>query len=36
MIGAAGRVYIGGRLNDVVTARDRITKVLGEVQGREH
>jgi len=36
MIGAAGRVYIGGRLDDVVTARDRITKVLSEVQGREH
>jgi hypothetical protein len=36
MIGAAGRLYLSGRLEDVVTARDRITKVLSEVVGREH
>jgi len=36
MIGAAGRLYLSGRLEDVVTARDRITKVLSEVEGREH
>ncbi len=36
MIGAAGRLYLSARLEDVVTARDRITKVLSEVEGREH
>ena len=36
MIGAAGRLYLSGRQEDVVTARDRITKVLSEVEGREH
>ena len=36
MIGAAGRLYIGGRTQDVHTARERITHVLGEVKGRDH
>jgi len=35
-IGAAGRIYLSGRATDVRTARDRITAVLGEVEGREH
>jgi hypothetical protein len=36
MIGAAGRLYIGGNLKDVTTARDRITEVLAGIEGREH
>ncbi|WP_068257237.1 microcompartment protein [Janibacter corallicola] len=36
MIGAAGRLYIGGPATDVQAARDRITQVLGEVEGRDH
>lgn len=36
MIGASGRLYISGRLDDVKVARDRITKVLEAVEGREH
>jgi hypothetical protein len=36
MIGAAGRLYIGGALKDVTTARDRITEVLAGIEGREH
>jgi hypothetical protein len=36
MIGASGRLYISGRLEDVQVARDRITKVLEAVEGREH
>lgn len=35
MIGAAGRLYLSGTLEDVVAARDRITKVLEAVEGRE-
>jgi len=35
MIGAAGRVYISGKTPDVIRARDRITKVLEAVEGRE-
>lgn len=35
MIGAAGRLYLGGRTEDVQAARDRITQVLGEVEGRD-
>ena len=35
MIGAAGRVYIAGSTADVLTARDEITRVLGEVEGRD-
>ncbi|MDO5697488.1 MAG: microcompartment protein [Dermatophilus congolensis] len=36
MIGAAGRLYIGGSTSDVTRARDRITHVLQEVEGRDH
>lgn len=36
MIGAAGRVYMAGSTADVLRARDEITRVLGEVTGREH
>ena len=35
MIGAAGRVYIGGQTEAVERARDAITKALGSVVGRE-
>jgi hypothetical protein len=35
MIGAAGRVYMGGSTPDVLRARDEITRVLAAVQGRE-
>ena len=35
-IGAAGRLYLSGSTADVTTARDRITAVLSEVEGREH
>jgi hypothetical protein len=35
MIGAAGRVYLGGATGDVVKARDEITRVLGALEGRE-
>jgi hypothetical protein len=35
MIGAAGRVYLGGATADIVRARDEITRVLGAVAGRE-
>lgn len=36
MIGAAGRLYLSGSTADVTRARDRITEVLQEVDGREH
>lgn len=36
MIGAAGRVYLAGSVADVVRARDEITRVLAEVEGRDH
>ncbi|AFM19587.1 hypothetical protein Mycch_4894 [Mycolicibacterium chubuense NBB4] len=36
MIGAAGRLYISGSTEDVVTARDRITAVLAAIEGRDH
>ncbi len=35
MIGAAGRVYMSGSTDDVVRARDEITRVLTAVEGRE-
>jgi hypothetical protein len=35
MIGAAGRVYMAGSTEDVLRARDEITRVLREVEGRE-
>jgi hypothetical protein len=34
MIGAAGRLYLSGQLEDVRQAQDRITKVLESVEGR--
>ncbi len=36
MIGAAGRVYMAGSTPDVIRARDEITRVLGEIEGRGH
>ena len=36
MIGAAGRVYLAGDTADIVTARDEMTRVLGDVAGRAH
>ncbi|MGB3483335.1 MAG: microcompartment protein [Mycobacterium sp.] len=36
MIGAAGRLYIGGSTADVTVARDRITSVLAGIEGRDH
>jgi hypothetical protein len=36
MIGAAGRVYIGGTTEGVTRARDAITKVLESIEGRRH
>ena len=36
MIGAAGRVYMSGSTADVLRARDEITRVLQEVEGRDH
>ena len=35
MIGAAGRVYMSGPTADILRARDAITRVLEEVEGRE-
>lgn len=35
MIGAAGRVYLSGRTEDVVRARDAITSVLEAIEGRD-
>ncbi|MUL82697.1 MULTISPECIES: microcompartment protein [unclassified Mycolicibacterium] len=36
MIGAAGRLYIGGSTADVTVARDRITAVLDGIEGQDH
>ncbi|MCX6459326.1 MAG: microcompartment protein [Actinobacteria bacterium] len=36
MVGAAGRLYIGGSLADVLVARDAIDRALEAVIGREH
>jgi hypothetical protein len=36
MIGAAGRVYMSGSTADVLRARDEITRVLQDVEGRDH
>jgi hypothetical protein len=36
MIGAAGRLYIAGTLDEVTRARDRITEVLAGIVGRDH
>jgi hypothetical protein len=35
IIGAAGRVYMSGATEDVVRARDEITRILGSLPGRE-
>ena len=35
MIGAAGRVYMSGSTPDILRARDEITRVLQEVEGRQ-
>ncbi|MGB6246842.1 MULTISPECIES: microcompartment protein [Gordonia] len=35
MIGAAGRLYLGGTTDEVTAARDRITEVLASIKGRE-
>jgi hypothetical protein len=35
MIGAAGRVYLAGSTEEVLVARDEITRVLGELEGRD-
>jgi hypothetical protein len=36
MIGAAGRLYIGGSTADVTVARDHITTVLAGIEGQDH
>jgi hypothetical protein len=36
MIGAAGRIYLAGELDDVKRAQDTITTTLEAVEGREH
>ena len=36
MIGAAGRLYIGGSTAEVTVARDHITTVLAGIEGQEH
>ncbi|MGI8676750.1 MAG: hypothetical protein ACR2JT_07450 [Nocardioidaceae bacterium] len=36
MIGAAGRVYMSGTTEDILLARDEITRVLAEVEGRDN
>jgi hypothetical protein len=36
MIGAAGRIYLGGPTADVRRAQDKITEVLTAVTGRDH
>jgi len=35
MIGAAGRIYLSGKTDDVTRARDKIEQVLGSITGRE-
>jgi hypothetical protein len=35
MIGAAGRVYMAGSTEEVLVARDEITRVMGELEGRD-
>jgi hypothetical protein len=35
MIGAAGRVYMAGSTEEILVARDEITRVLGELEGRD-
>jgi len=33
-MGATGRIFMSGTLEDMTTARNRITEVLGEIRGR--
>jgi hypothetical protein len=35
MIGAAGRVYMAGSTEDILVAREEITRALGELEGRD-
>jgi hypothetical protein len=35
MIGAAGRIYLAGDIEDVVRARDAIATTLQAIEGRE-
>jgi hypothetical protein len=35
MIGAAGRLYLAGSTEEILVARDEITRVLGELEGRD-
>ena len=35
MIGAAGRIYLSGKTDDVTRAREKIEQVLGSITGRE-
>jgi hypothetical protein len=36
MIGAAGRVYMAGRPDDIERGREALTEVLAAIPGREH
>lgn len=36
MIGAAGRVYVSGAMQDIIRARDEIARVAASVTGRDH
>src|SRR5260221_725505 len=36
MIGAAGRIYMSGPRESMLTAQDEITRVLSSIEGREH
>jgi hypothetical protein len=36
MIGAAGRIYLSGSTPDVLQARNEITRVLADIEGRDH
>ena len=36
MIGAAGRVYVAGAMQDIIRARDEIARVAASVTGRDH
>ena len=35
MMGATGRIFMSGSLEDTTIARDRITEVLGKIKGRK-
>ena len=34
MMGATGRIFMSGSLDDMTVARDRITEVLSKIMGR--